>query len=229
MKDAEDKEVNEDEEEDVNTAEDEQGIKKEEEEEENGGCTDQGGADTGVQQSNGDQSGLANHIEPPVEVKSEPGEGVAPVDQSQSSMEDEPFIEAAELFRQKLFGDILEKLKLAIEKGSYCTYTCTYTRICSIFPSLCLHTSLSLSLSLLLLLLLTHSLTHTPPGDAVFKPHALLLSGTLKSLWRMNQEALDDLQALLDIPGLKPEVNSLSLVQAGVVVSVLVCVSTDVC
>lgn len=43
-------------------------------------------------------------------------------------------------------------------------------------------------------------------GHDVFKPHALLLRGSLYCLWRLDQAALTDLKAVLDVPGLKSEV-----------------------
>ena len=43
-------------------------------------------------------------------------------------------------------------------------------------------------------------------GHDVFKPHALLLRGSLYCLWRQDQAALTDLKAVLDVPGLKSEV-----------------------
>ena len=46
-----------------------------------------------------------------------------------------------------------------------------------------------------------------PTGHAVFKTHALLLRGTLHALWRMESDALRDLQEVVNTQGLPPEVS----------------------
>ena len=43
-------------------------------------------------------------------------------------------------------------------------------------------------------------------GHAVFKVHALLLRGTLYALWRMESEALRDLQTVINTQGQPREV-----------------------
>ena len=48
--------------------------------------------------------------------------------------------------------------------------------------------------------------TVTYTGHAVFKKHALLLRGTLYALWRMENDALKDLQEVVNTQGLPPEV-----------------------
>jgi tetratricopeptide (TPR) repeat protein len=42
-------------------------------------------------------------------------------------------------------------------------------------------------------------------GHVVFRPHALLLRGSMYSLWRQDKCALDDLNAVLSLPDLPPE------------------------
>ena len=43
-------------------------------------------------------------------------------------------------------------------------------------------------------------------GSPVFKPHAMLMRGGLHSLWRMEKEALKDLQDVINMEGLPKEV-----------------------
>ena len=49
-------------------------------------------------------------------------------------------------------------------------------------------------------------------GDPVFKPHALLLRGSLCTLWRMEKEALLDLQEVVNMEGLAKEVREKGIV-----------------
>ena len=43
-------------------------------------------------------------------------------------------------------------------------------------------------------------------GDPVFVPHALLLRATMYALWRQDELALVDYEAVINFPGLEPQV-----------------------
>ena len=47
---------------------------------------------------------------------------------------------------------------------------------------------------------------HVHVGHAVFRSHALLLRGSLHALWRMENDALRDLQEVINTQGLPAEV-----------------------
>lgn len=46
----------------------------------------------------------------------------------------------------------------------------------------------------------------------MFKPHALLLRGGMLALWRMETQALKDLQELVNTPGLSKEVEEVKYI-----------------
>ena len=54
-------------------------------------------------------------------------------------------------------------------------------------------------------------------GDPVFKPHALLLRGSLCTLWRMEKEALSDLQEVINMEGLAKGVREKGYICVGIV------------
>ena len=49
-------------------------------------------------------------------------------------------------------------------------------------------------------------------GDPVFVPHALLLRAAMHSLWRQDQLAVADYEAVINLPGLQPQMYSNALV-----------------
>ena len=97
----------------------------------------------------------------------------------------EPFVKAATMFSQNNFDTILGQLTAAIEEGNL----------------LCLSISILLFLSTSLL-----------KGHPVFRPRAFMLRGSFRYLWRLYQEALDDLQCVVDTPDLPVEVTDMSRV-----------------
>ena len=48
---------------------------------------------------------------------------------------------------------------------------------------------------------------HALAGDPVFVPHALLLRAAMHSLWRQDQLAVADYEAVINLPGLQPQVS----------------------
>lgn len=53
----------------------------------------------------------------------------------------------------------------------------------------------------------------------MFKPHALLLRGSLYSVWRQDQNSVKDLEAVLSLPSLPAEVRFDTLVKCLLIIN----------
>ena len=97
-------------------------------------------------------------------------------DEEKDKFNVEPFVSAATQFRSGQYSGLLELLTQSIDNG------------------------------IIYLLIFSYCINLVYLGHDIFKPHALLLRGSLYCLWRQDQASVTDLKAVLDVPGLKSEV-----------------------
>ena len=126
---------------------------------------------------------------PPVEVQKEASPD--PYDQ----FDKDPFVEAAAMFRAQNYLGIIEKLTEAVEGGKY-GVRCEDLRVAFYKHSLHLSSSPLLPSS-----------HHSPfTGCPLFVSHALLLRGTMYTLWRQPEAALKDFTQMINTEGVSTEV-----------------------